>query len=115
MSSVNGSSWLRQGQKVVCIDDADNSLGLARKNGLRNGTVYTIDRIEMDGECPHLWVTGITSGSWCHKRFRPATAAKTEQEDIALFLSIANEAEKPLVNLTDALNRSFLAVSDWEE
>jgi hypothetical protein len=29
--------------------------------------------------------------------------------DIQEFLSIANEAEKPLVNLTDALNRAWLA------
>ena len=126
MSSVNGSSWLRQGQKVTCIAGPMTRSHLGEHGyGAEEqplvGSVYTIRSVvSIDTAwAPCLLLEEIRNdyleysdgaGEFCFlsTRFRPVVAGQKEA-DAKMFKSIANEAEKPLVNLTDALNRAWLA------
>ena len=113
MSSVN--TWPSVGMKCVCIKRGPWTVAYGCLPGgevfPEYGDVLTIRDVE-DGDLRFVEIVnprvrvGNTETTFSVTRFRPLVT-KTQAEDIALFLSIANEVEKPLVNLTDALNLAW--------
>ena len=122
MSSVNrpsdGKAWPSVGMKCVCIKDVRNAVTLKHPHPAK-GQVYTVRKVVTDSSRGILAILleEISMSEWSVPSrlepgfningFRPLVS-KTQAVDLAMFKTIANEAEKPLTSLLDALSRAEL-------